>query len=658
MPNPTSSPPPSSPTPHPAAGVPPKGHAPARRRPPFRKLRIYAFDPSLNWRIDTAVINQMTLQVPWEDLEPGPVGEYLEVVDVDPASRCFYPPVDLNHDFLLAQDGLDPAEGDPQFHQQMVYAVSMTTIRNFERALGRRVLWSPAGADQAYAFVPRLRIYPHALREQNAFYSPQKKALLFGYFPASADNPGCNLPGGTVFACLSHDIVAHETTHALLDGLHRRFIEPSNVDTLALHEGFADIVALFQHFSFPAALRDQIRRTRGDLASQNLLGQLAQQFGQAIGNYGALRDALGKVDPVTRQWKPREPSPADLQRAHEPHERGSILVAAVFDAFLTIYKARIADLLRIASSGSGVLPQGELHPDLVDRLAREASVSAGHVLNMCIRALDHCPPVDVTFGDYLRALVTADRDLVPDDDLGYRIAMIEAFRRRGIYPQGVRSLSAENLCWSSPMGAEAEGFRKLLPGVASLRRLRPDWSLSSSRKDSWDEMRNSCREIHDWLLSEEIRDFAKSFGLALGADAPLSIERNPQNGLPMFEVHSVRPARRLGPDGQTLTDMVIEITQRRHGYLNRDTQRKVDKGELPPPPHDFWFRGGCTVLVDLDHGQVRYCIGKGIARDDRLETQRLYLSGAPGGGSLHATYFGDPRLREEPEPFALLHHSL
>src|SRR3954469_2252519 len=277
---------------------------PPKRRPPFRNLRVYAFDPSLSWRLDTSVINQMTLRVPWEDVSVGPVGEYLEVVDVDPASDCCYAPVDLDDRYLLAESGLDPDEGDPQFHQQMVYAVAMTTIRNFERALGRRVLWSPAGEGQGWEFVPRLRIYPHAMREQNAYYSPQKKALLFGYFPASADNPGHNLPGGTVFTCLSHDIIAHETTHALLDGLHRRYIEPSNPDSLALHEGFADIVALFQHFSFPAALRDQIRRTRGDLAGQNLLGQLAQQFGEAIGNYGALRDALGEVDPKTGEWKP------------------------------------------------------------------------------------------------------------------------------------------------------------------------------------------------------------------------------------------------------------------------------------------------------------------------------------------------------------------
>ncbi|HEY3568757.1 MAG TPA: hypothetical protein VGP73_12550 [Thermoanaerobaculia bacterium] len=627
---------------------------PARRPPPFRKLRVYAYDPSLGWQIETAVINQMTLQVPWEELKPGPVGEYLEVVDVDPASRCCYAPVDLNEKFILASDGLDPAEGDPQFHQQMVYAVAMTTIHNFERALGRRVLWSQAGAAQGYQFVPRLRIYPHAMREANAYYSPLKKALLFGYFPASTSEAGHNLPGGTVFTCLSHDVVAHETTHALLDGLHRRFVEPTNGDTLALHEGFADIVALFQHFSFAPALRDQIRHTRGDLASQNLLGQLAQQFGQALGSRGALRDALGETDKATGKWIPNEPDPAEIQKAREPHARGAILVAAVFDAFLSIYKSRIADLLRIATAGTGVLPQGEIHPDLVERLAREAAASASHVLTMCIRALDHCPPVDVNFGDYLRALVTADRDLVPDDDRGYRIAVIEAFRRRGIYPQGVRSLSAESLCWAGPMGAEAEALRNLLPGVKSLSRIRPDWTLTTDRRKIWEQTQKSGREIHDWLLSDPVRAIAGNFGLALQADAPLSIPRD-KNGVPVFEVHSVRPARRLGPDGQTLTDLVIEITQKRRGYLMPDKQAKVDKGQIPPGEPDFWLRGGCTVLVDLDRGAVRYCIGKGMASDIRLAAQRKFTlaSIAP-----QAVYFGDPRRREQTEPFAMLHREL
>jgi hypothetical protein len=329
-------------------------------------------------------------------------------------------------------------------------------------------------------------------------------------------------------------------------------------------------------------------------------------------------------------------------------------VAAVFDAFLSIYKSRIADLLRIATAGTGVLPQGELHPDLVERLAREAAVSASHVLTMCIRALDHCPPVDVDFGDYLRALVTADRDLVPDDDRGYRIAMIESFRRRGIYPQGVRSLSADSLCWAGPMGAEEEALRDLLPGVRSLGRIRPDWTLTTDRQKIWEQTRKSGREIHDWLLSEPARAIASNFGLVLGPDAPPSIDRD-KNGLPVFEVHSVRPARRLGPDGQTLTDLVIEITQKRRGYLSPAIQQQVDKGEIPPPRCDFWLRGGCTVLVDLDRGTVRYCIGKGMTSASRLAAQRKF---ALASISPQAVYFGDPRRQDQAEPFAMLHREL
>ncbi|HSS51581.1 MAG TPA: hypothetical protein VLX28_21765 [Thermoanaerobaculia bacterium] len=601
---------------------------PPKRRPPFRNLRVYAFDPSLNWRLDTAVINQMTLRVPWEDVTVGPVGEYLEVVDVDPASDCCYAPVDLDDRYLLAESGLDPDEGNPQFHQQMVYAVAMTTIRNFERALGRRSLWSQADQDQDFQFVRRLRIYPHAMREPNAYYDPNRKALLFGYFPAEAE--GRDLPGGIVFTCLSHDVVAHETTHALLDGLHRRFMEPTNVDSKAFHEGFADIVALFQHFSFPAALRDQIRKTRGDLASQSLLGQLAQQFGEATGKYGALRDALGEVDPATKQWRPKVPNPADLASLREDHARGSILVAAVFDAFLSIYKSRIADLLRIATAGTGVLPPGDIQPDLVNRLAREAASTARHVLNMCIRALDYCPPVDVGFGEYLRALVTADRDLVPDDDHSYRIAVVEAFRRRGIYPQGVRSLSPDSLCWSAPAAPAAQALMELLPVIDNVRGAarHHGWSLSGDRQKIREDMELSATAVHQWLLSDSGRSAARLMGLSLGPSAPFSIER--KDGVPKIEVHSVRPARRQGPDGQTLTDLVIEVTQKRRGYLDPILQDQVDQQPVDPPPQeDFWFRGGCTLLVDLEHREVRYLISKDIESAERLAAHRAFFQENP-----------------------------
>src|SRR5262249_18583762 len=177
--------------------------------PTARRLRVFAFDPLAGTSLETLGLTETTLEVQWEkDLEPGPAGEYIEVVDIDPASGCGYAPVDLNDPALLSQDGWMPSEGTPQFHQQMCYAVAMKTISHFEHALGRVALWAPQPWDptdkKKDLYVRRLRIYPHAMREANSYYSPEKKALLLGYFPASQSAPGQNLPGGTVFCSLSH----------------------------------------------------------------------------------------------------------------------------------------------------------------------------------------------------------------------------------------------------------------------------------------------------------------------------------------------------------------------------------------------------------------------------------------------------------------------
>jgi hypothetical protein len=638
---------------------------PSRYPAPHRRtLRAFAFDPSLDMNIETSVINRISLSVPWEPLMPGPVGEYLEVVDIDPPSGYFYPPVDLDDRHLLAQNGLTPSEGNPQFHQQMVYAVASTTIHKFEKALGRKVIWAipthrSAQADR-YQYIQRLRIYPHALREANAYFSPAKKAILFGYFTASTSDPGSNLPGGIVFSCLSHDIIVHEMTHALLESVHPRFTEPSNIDVLALHEAFADIVALFQHFSYPEVLLHQIARTRGDLTSENLLGELAQQFGQAIGNRGALRSALGQVDKASGLWQRRQPDPNLLRETTEPHERGSILVAAVFDAFITIYKSRVTDLLRIATGGTGVLQSGDIHPDLVGRLAEEAAKSAGHILNICIRAMDYCPPVDITFGEYLRAMITADADLMPDDSRNYRLALVEAFRHHGIYPGDVRSLSEESLLWRPPDEKCASAIQDSLFFSKGRSSLELDLTSHSERKEMHNQNCHNQARFHHWLTRHASSDVFEGLGLTRDAKAPLSIHR--KDGLPAIEVHSARRAYRIGPTGNSLTDLVVEITQRRYGYYDENTQAKVDRGEIDPPEPDFIFRGGSTLLFNPQTQKIRYAIRKRVASENRLAAMRRFLTRALHP-SLRMTYFGEDQKSyfkamqgELPlEPFALLH---
>lgn len=608
-----------------------------RPPPKHRRLQIFAMDPGASTKLATAFLNRTVVRIPWEVsagsadlLQPGPVGEYLEVVDIDPASGRLYEPVDLNDPFLLAQDGHAPSVGNPQFHQQMVYAVAMKTIEHFETALGRLVLWAPkhirtqAQASPAVGrrsdvvvserltelYVRRLRIYPHALRQANAFYSPDKVALLFGYFPDARSEAGADGGARIVFTCLSHDIVAHEVTHAILDGLHRRYQEDTNPDVHAFHEALADIVAIFQHFTFPDVLAHQIQQSQADLRKGELLMSLAQEFGQAIGYSRALRSAIG--DPKKT-----------LATAHEPHERGSVLVAAIFDAFLAVYRRRIDDLLRIATSGTGVLAPGALHPDLVKRLADEAAGTASDILTICIRALDYCPPVDITFGDYLRALITADSDLVAEDRHGYRVAFLEAFAARDIYPEGVRSLSVESLRWAGPASQPA-GIGPFLRGLAL------QWRVGTDREEAYRAAKASAKALHVWIQKNIGAQVAPLFGL------DFSEPRVP------FEVHSVRPARRVARDGSISNDLIVTITQSRNVPYE------------PEDPHGrmFRFRGGCTLVVDLnnDTAPIRYCITKRAGSANRETAQRTYLSRR---ASLRSLYFGTED--EQREPFAMIH---
>ena len=687
-----------------------------RHRPSQRKLRVFAFDPQASLSVDTAPINNALVTLPWEQdwedpIEKGPINEYIEVVDYDPVSGCFYPPVDLEHPQLLAQDGLPPSDGDPQFHQQMVFAVAMKTIRAFERALGRPVFWMqelvppPAEenngnrARQRRKYVRRLRIYPHAMRAANAYYSPQKTALLFGYFRGKPSRDGTG--GGWVFTCLSQDIVAHETAHAILHGMWPRSIEAANPDTLAFHEAFADIVALLQHFSEPHIVAHQLSRSGGELRSVGLLTGLAQQFGHATGRDGPLRYALDMVIEEEKVLAGGGTLAPDRNSGiTEPHRRGQILVAAVFDTFVSIYDRRTADLFRLAGVTRG--SAGTLPHDLTDRLTGEAVKTADQVLRMCIRGLDYLPPVDVTFGDYLRAIVTADAELVPDDPRHYRTAFAEAFRKRGVSIDTRHFSSPDSLMWEEPepfpsVPAKTRDGKKIAQSadasfsdvlaklvltvtygpivppagtsewhqreIGKIERFPGAEIYGETAFEQADVQGRNLRDLamyivqfnalvmHQWLTEDDANDpnWSALLGIGLGRDYALgSVFRN-RGDRPRVEVQSVRIARRLGPDGQMLQQLIIQATQRRRGFYDPERQKQADAGTLSDR-EDFIFRGGATIIVDLNDGRVRRIIRKRINDDKRLARQRGFLLGDPS-----AFTFAGRSDRAAAEPFAFIH---
>src|SRR5947209_6811219 len=602
-------------------------HSPQRRErsmdiddPVTRPLKAYAFDPSAGKLLG----NEMSMPVRYQKLEPGPVvrdyaRDAIAVIDYDGANKRYYTPVNLDDPKILIRGGLDPDESDPRFHQQMVYAVVSETVQHFQNALGRRMHWRRAFRDGKSNDAARLEdiwtlnLYPHAFIGQNAFYSPDAHGILFGYFRAGAITYGRNLPGQTVFTCLSHDIVAHETTHAVVDGIRTFFTEQTNPDVPAFHEAFADLAALFQHFTHREVLLDTIQRTGGRLyqyqlepdaaisgyddyadataeeksgvkisaqiSRRNPLIELAQQFGETTGRNRALRSALGT-----------KPNSDNIKKFTEPHLRGSILVAAVFDAYFAIYLKRTEELWRIFRAGGGSEHPVDVPSSLANRLTEEASHLAEQFFTICVRALDYTAPVDITFGSYLRSVLTADFDLHRDDPSGVRDAILQAFRLRGILPEGARSFSEGAVCWP-------RAGKGAYPPVAGLDFGDPNGLVTKKQKDD---------------VGDVLRKYVKDNAVALGFDPKIGVF-----------VHSFHPVFRINPDGSLRTDMVVEAVQTREIPFNRKA----------PAFGTFSQRGGAALIIRKpifgeegaakNEAEVQYVISKHLS-DERADRQRRF----------------------------------
>ncbi len=574
--------------------------------PLYRPLRIYTVDPATS-KLEGAI---GTLNVPFEPLEPGPAGRLFRVDNLDGDRGVEYRRADLDDRHVLIADGYQPSPTDPRFHQQMVYAVCANVYSAFRLALGRTLSWG--FGDRVSPAILLLR--PHFGEQRNAYYVNQGTtgSICFGYYPAEERPTDRSMPGGYVFTCLSHDIVVHEVTHALLDGLRANFAVPSGPDVAAFHEAFADLVAIFQHFSYRELLMVAMRRCRGALEKAELLRDLARQFGHTTGQKGPLRSAI-EVDLE---------HPKQYQEGLEAHELGSVLVSAVFDAFVTIFKRKTERTIRLATNGSGVLLPGEISHDLQNVLAEKASRLASQFLTICIRAIDYCPPVGINYGDYLRALITADYDVVPDDPWDYRGALIDAFWRRNIYPRFAASLSEDALLWKGP--------RQPLAPVPRLSfgelRFQGDPAHAADARE---------RRIQACALGRYVtkQEHLVEFGLLKDGDPRLNGDRVE---LPCIE--SVRTARRAGPDGQIVFDLVAEITQVRH----------VKASGAGP---GFAYHGGCTVILDPS-GEVRYLVSKAVTGHERLERRRAFLGSLAGS---KYWYVDGEEYKQRDAMFKLLH---
>lgn len=547
-------------------------------------LRIIAQDPSVKG--DDDKILTAKVRIPWSRMEDGPRGARFHVVDFDASTGKYvkHPGLPNDDPFADAEDKV--LETDFAFHAQQVYAAASRTLSTFESALGRRLSWGFNGH--------HLHLVPHAFAEANAYYSFEDRALLFGYVPAVEQGP--------TYTCLSYDVVVHETAHAVLDGLRSRFLEPGLPDQAAFHEGFADIVALLSVFAMRPVVEQSLgkadkagRIKRHQVEKEQLragiLTGVAEQLGQVLTQgRGALRRSAMTAPPAN--W-------TELPQYQEPHRRGEVLVAVVLDVLIDIWAKRLEPLLLREQKATGVT---------LDRVraAEEGAKAATQLLTMLIRGLDYLPPVEFEFGDLLDAVLLADAEVVPDDDLGYRDMLVERFERAGIRrpPNRVTNvLDAE-------VAPHYLGFN-----FAALRTDR-----------------------------DEIFRFLWQNALRLGVPTRY-----------YTVVESVRPSQRIGPDGLIVVESVATYVQ----MLDLSAAELEGISELPipedlDPETPVQLFGGGTLVFD-QFGRLKLHIHKDLD-DWRRQLRRLeYLHRTGRSDTRRRLGFSDGAARGQ--AFAELHNT-
>ncbi|WP_125903027.1 hypothetical protein [Luteibacter rhizovicinus] len=536
-----------------------------RQDVPMRSWTILAQDPSILGAGGKALTS--TVSVPSERLERGPKGYRVHVIDYDASSDTFYRArdKDIDKDTFAKVTDIEKLVRNPYFHQQNVYAIVMSTLQAFEGALGRPVPWGfPTPSHQ-------IKVAPHAFADANAYYSRESESLNFGYFPDSK--------GKQVFTCLSHDIVVHETTHALLDGLRPSYLLPSSPDQAAFHEGFSDIVALlsvFQGESIIERLLVPLTDRSGRIPLQHLtaaalggtqIAKLAEQMGAALSGVptSSLRASL-RIKPNKGHYT--------SARFAEEHDRGELLVAIVLRAFFEVWARRLKPLAQ-------GYPNGIARSVVTD----EGTTAAKQLLRILIRALDYMPPVDLTFPDFLSAVITADMQLYPDDTrYRYREVLMTSFEAYGVNPA---ARARPDGAWQPPPASE--------------------FTLTGTH---FERMQREPLEVFRFIWENK---------------AALGIERNA-----FSRVTSVRPVLRISNDQTLLRETVVEYIQELSVYASELKSLGIRKPDGMPTNRLIQLYGGGTLVFN-EYGLLKFHIGTGVKsprQSDRLQSlwDRGYFS--------------------------------
>ncbi|MGZ2488373.1 hypothetical protein ACVITL_006958 [Rhizobium pisi] len=358
-----------------------------------------------------------------EAMLDGPVSRRVAIIDIDPdtgmvsgGTSFVAPKKGGKLGRYLIKDPKDATAAD--FQQVSVFGAIMKTIAMFEEpdVLGRPLRWAFDG--EQLLVVPRAGLMP------NAFYHRDSRSLQFFFFEAPVDGKKT-----TIYTCLSPDIVAHETTHAILDGIAPDLYDATSPQALALHEAIADLSAAIFAIRTRQLRLEVLKISGGDLKEATAFNEIALQFGTALaGSERPLRNLFN--DCSFSDWgAPPEPN--------DPHDLSMVLSGALYRLPVKEHEetkqAIVADEAETEDAGSDgtAPPDNDQAAELYSASGKALAVAGDKFKRIVFRGLDYLPPGEISFADYGRALIAADTSSNPGDHEA-RDCIIEEFVRRGI----------------------------------------------------------------------------------------------------------------------------------------------------------------------------------------------------------------------------------
>ncbi len=378
-----------------------EGSAPGQENCTKVQVQVYAQDPY--------VAKPMIMEVCSNEIGKDLSGDRVKTRDARPHGKP-----DANGNYIFD-------EGSDAISQVNAHAFTARTLHTMEKYRGSEIPWATRGK--------QMTVTPHKQEGRNAYYSRFGGGTAYFY----SFSPGLNTVMKTAN---STDVVAHETNHAVLDGLRPGYFGTHDLETGAFHEAFGDCGAMLMALNDESNRELILQQTEGDLRKHNLMSSLAEEFGAAVvlDNDDPSDDHRIYLRTALNDFKYQDPKNLPPGRGDhdnmgaQVHSFSRLFSASFYDTIESVYKQSIAE--------DGQSPLQALET---------AEAVTGPLL---LRAVEAGSSSRARYKDLALAMLASDQEL-----------------NGGKYSDGIKNVFINRNIISEKDVAEAEARRAALPDL-------------------------------------------------------------------------------------------------------------------------------------------------------------------------------------------------